>query len=99
MYLIVSAPMTAAGKNAMIRLRVNRTSLRSLRNVPENSWNRRWRNTHMTAMTERNWMTTSKNLSLPEDDRKSVVEGKSGTVRVALGGCRITKKKINNIKN
>src|SRR3546814_12807044 len=33
----------------------------------------------------------------PAEDRKSVVEGKSGSLRVDLGGRRILKKKIKNI--
>ncbi len=66
-YLMVRAPITAAGRKAIRRLRVNITSLRSPRKVPPINWMRRALKIQITARMDPNWMTTSKTLSSPEE--------------------------------
>src|SRR5690625_1797179 len=58
--------MTAAGKNAISKLRANSSSVRSPASVPRISRHRRSRKIHITASIEPNWITTSNTLSLLE---------------------------------
>ncbi|MNT43029.1 hypothetical protein D3C72_1794800 [compost metagenome] len=66
MVLMKIAPITAAGRKAMSRLRVKATSLATPVSVPRISLSNRARNTHITARMDPSWMTTSNTLPSPD---------------------------------
>jgi len=62
MDLMKMAPMTAAGRKAISRLRVKATSLGTPVRVPRISCSSRARKIHITARIEPSWITTSNTL-------------------------------------